>query len=138
VKWSDIPFDPSLKTLRQFAGLLLVFFGAWGLHQALIRRHTTIGLIMGFAALAIGLLGLIRPQAIRPIFVGWMVVAFPIGWTVSQLMLALMFFGLFTPIGLVFRILGRDPLKRARRSEQETYWTPKPAAADLRRYFKQF
>ena len=40
-----------------------------------------------------------------------MVLAFPIGWTVSQVMLALMFFGLFTPIGLVFRLIGRDPLQ---------------------------
>ena len=50
----------------------------------------------------------------RLIYVGWMVLAFPIGWTVSQVMLALMFFGLFTPIGLVFRLIGRDPLQRTR------------------------
>ena len=49
-----------------------------------------------------------------------------------------MFYGLFTPIGLVFRLIGRDPLQRARRPGSESYWTPKPAPADLRRYFKQF
>jgi len=138
VKWSDIPFDPPLRTLRQFAGLWLVFFGAWGVHQALIRGHAKAGLILGVAALSVGLTGLIRPAAIRPIYVGWMVLAFPIGWTVSQVMLAIMFFGLFTPIGLVFRLLGRDPLERAARPELESYWTPKPAPADPRRYFKQF
>jgi Saxitoxin biosynthesis operon protein SxtJ len=138
VKWSDIPFDPPLRTLRQFAGLWLAFFGAWGVHQALIRGHAKAGLILGFAALCVGLMGLIRPAAIRPIYVGWMVLAFPIGWTVSQVTLAIMFFGLFTPIGLVFRLLGRDPLERAPRRELESYWTPKPAPADPRRYFKQF
>ena len=40
-----------------------------------------------------------------------MVLAFPIGWTVSQVILAVMFYGLFTPIGLVFRLIGRDPLQ---------------------------
>ena len=45
-----------------------------------------------------------------------MVLAFPIGWTVSQVILLLMFYGLFTPIGLVFRLIGRDPLQRARRA----------------------
>jgi hypothetical protein len=49
-----------------------------------------------------------------------------------------MFFGLFTPIGLTFRLLGRDTLRRARRPELESYWEPKPASTDLRRYFKQF
>ena len=74
----------------------------------------------------------------RFIYVGWMVLAFPIGWTVSQVMLAIMFFGLFTPIGLVFRLIGRDPLQRTRPSGRESYWEPKPTPADLRRYFKQF
>ena len=35
MQWSDIPFDPSRKTLRQFAGLWLVFFGGMALWQAL-------------------------------------------------------------------------------------------------------
>ena len=71
-------------------------------------------------------------RLLRPIYVGWMVLAFPIGWTVSQVILAVMFFGLFTPIGLVFRLIGRDPLHRARRPGVESYWTPKPTPADLR------
>ena len=50
------------------------------------------------------------------IYVGWMILAFPIGWTISQVILVVMFFGLFTPIGLIFRLLGRDPLHRARRA----------------------
>ena len=44
---------------------------------------------------------------------------------------AVMYFGLFTPIGLVFRLIGRDPLHRARRPGVESYWTPKPAPADV-------
>jgi hypothetical protein len=74
----------------------------------------------------------------RPIYVAWMVLAFPIGWTISQIILALMFYGLFTPIGLIFRIIGRDPLHRARQPGLESYWSPKTTPADPRRYFKQF
>jgi Saxitoxin biosynthesis operon protein SxtJ len=138
MRWSDIQFDPPRTTLRQFAGLWLAFFGGMALWQALVRGHATAGLCLAALALAIGLPGLARPEWLRPIYVGWMVLAFPIGWTISQLMLGLMFFGLFTPIGLVFRLIGRDPLQRARRDGVESYWTPKPAPADLRRYFKQF
>ena len=138
MRWSDIQFDPPRKTLRQFAGLWLVFFGGMALWQALVRGHAGLASILAVLALTIGPLGLARPEWIRLIYVGWMVLAFPIGWTVSQVMLAVMFFGLFTPIGLVFRLLGRDPLHRARRPELESYWAPKPAPTDLRRYFKQF
>ena len=86
----------------------------------------------------VGSLGLTRPEWVRFIYVGWMILAFPIGWTVSQVMLAVMFFGLFTPFGLVFRLIGRDPLQRTRRSNRESYWEPKPTPTDLKRYFKQF
>jgi hypothetical protein len=67
-----------------------------------------------------------------------MVMAFPIGWTISQFILALMFYRLFTPIGLVFRLLGRDALHRVRQPGLDSYWSPKATPADPRRYFKQF
>jgi hypothetical protein len=138
MQWSDIPFDPPRKTLRQFAGLWLASFGGIAVWQALVKGHVALGLSLAALALTIGLLGLTRPERVRLIFVGWMVLAFPIGWTVSQVMLALMFYGLFAPIGLVFRLIGRDPLRRARPSGRESYWDPKPAPTDLGRYFKQF
>ena len=138
MRWSDIPFHPARATLRQFAGLWLVFFGGLALWQGLVRGQTGLATLCAVLALTIGPLGLIRPGWIRPIYVGWMILAFPIGWTVSQVMLALMFYGLFMPIGLLFRLLGRDPLHRARRPGVESYWTPKPAPAGPKSYFRQF
>jgi hypothetical protein len=138
MRWSDIPFDPPRATLRQFAGLWLIFFGGLALWEGWVRSHTGLALLWAVLALTIGPMGLLRPGWIRPIYVGWMVLAFPIGWTVSQVMLVLMFYGLFTPIGLVFRLLGRDPLHRARRPGVESYWIPKPAPAGPRSYFRQF
>src|SRR5262245_52931839 len=120
MKWSDIPFDPPLTTLRQLAGLWLAFFGGLALWEGLVRGHSGLAAVFAAMAVTIGPVGLARPRWIRPIYVGWMILAFPIGWTVSQVMLALMFFGLFTPIGLLFRLLGRDPLHRARRPRAES------------------
>jgi hypothetical protein len=136
--WTDIPFDPPRATLRQFAGLCLVIFGGMALWEALVRGHTGLASIFAFLALTIGPLGLARPEHIRWIYVGWMVLAFPIGWTVSHVLLVVIFYGLFTPIGLIFKLLGRDPLHRARRPELKSYWEPKPTPVDLRRYFRQF
>ena len=56
----------------------------------------------------IGVAGLLLPWTIRPLFVGLMVLTAPIGWAVSQVFLAVVFFGVFTPIAMVFRLLGRD------------------------------
>ena len=138
MRWSDIEFNPSAKTLRQFAGLWLLFFGGLALWNGLARGHIWAACVLAVLALAVALVGLIRPEWVRPIYTGWMVLAFPIGWTVSQVMLAVMFFGVFTPVSLVFRAVKKDPLDRTRRPERESYWAPKPMPVDVRGYFKQF
>jgi hypothetical protein len=138
MQWSDIQFRPPAKTLRQFAGLWLACFGGLSAWEGFVRGHATLAVALAILALTIGPLGLAWPQLVRPVFVAWMILAFPIGWTVSQLILALMFYGLFTPISLIFRLIGRDPLHRARQPGLESYWTPKATPTDSRRYFKQF
>jgi hypothetical protein len=138
MRWADIQLNPPRTTLRQFGGLWLVFFGGLALWQAVARGRVWLGLALAAVALTIGPAGLIRPEWVRLIYVGWMILAFPIGWTVSQIILLIVFFGLFTPIALLFRLFGRDPLCRARRPGLETYWVTKPVPTDLRRYFKQF
>lgn len=138
MRWSEIPFHPTDTVLRQFAGLWLGCFAALGAWQGLARGRIGWAITLAALAVSIGTAGLLRPQLVRPIYVTWMVLAFPIGWTISQAILAILFYGLFTPIGLVFRVVGRDPLRRARHPEVASYWTPKPIPADPRRYFKQF
>jgi hypothetical protein len=137
MRWSDISFNPPRTTLRQFAWLCLGCFGGMAVWQALVKEHTAVGLALAALAVILGTLGLTRPEWLRFIYVGWMVLAFPIGWTVSQVMLLLIFSGLFTPFGLVFHLIGRDPLQRTRQRNQESYWQTKPIPTDLKRYFKQ-
>ena len=138
MQWSDIPFRPATRTLRQFAGLWILFFGFGAVWQALVKGNTTAAVVLGLLAVTVGPVGLVWPRVVRPIFVGWMVVVFPIGWVVSKVILAVLFYGLFTPIGLLFRLLGRDPLARRRRRDLSTYWTPKALPDDPKRYLRQF
>jgi hypothetical protein len=138
MRWSDIPFSPQPRMLRQFAGLWLAFFGGLAAWQGIVRGRVGVAVALAALAVVIGGLGLLRPQLIRPIFVGWMVLAFPIGWTVSLVLLGLVYYGLFLPIGLVFRLVGRDALQLRPRPDATTYWTSRPEVADVRRYFRQF
>jgi hypothetical protein len=137
MQWSDIDFRPPTRTLRQFAVLWLVFFGGLALWEIAWRGHVVAGALLGLLAVTVGPLGWLRPQWLRPVYVGWMVLAFPIGWIVSRVVLAALFYLLFVPLGLAFRLAGRDPLQRRRRSV-ETYWAEKPTVRDVRRYFQQF
>ena len=138
MQWSDVSSAPSTRTLRQFAGLLMVVLGGFAAWQGLVHDHA--GLATGLASIAaiMGLVGVVWPKAIRPIFVVWMAVAFPIGWTVSHVLLALVFYALFAPLGLVFRLIGRDRLRRRRPRKLATYWVSKPQAPATRQYLRQF
>jgi hypothetical protein len=124
--------------LRQFAGLWLAFFGGMAAWQGFVRGRVGVAVVLAVLAVVIAGMGLIRPALVRPVFVGWMVLAFPIGWTVSLVLLGLVYYGLFLPIGLVFRLTGRDALGLRPRPGLITYWTARPGVADVRRYFRQF
>ncbi len=126
----------SRRTLRQFAGLCLVVFGGFA-GLASVRGRMVTAIILAGLALALASLGLARPEAIRPVFVAWMNVARPIGSLVSRGLLACLFYGLFTPMGLLLRLVGHDPLRLRRGAAQETYWQPRPSATDVGSYFRQ-
>ena len=132
-----IPWHPSARTLRQFAGLWLVCVGLLAWRCGLGSGHVA-GLALGALALGAGVSGLLRPAWVRPLFVALTVATLPLGWAVSNLLLLIVFFGLFTPIGLSFRLLGRDVLERRFRPDRDSYWEPKAQPADLARYFRPF
>ena len=137
MNWSDVIKPPPTSTLRQFGGLCLVVFGglaAWRYWQG---DTGTLTIVLAAAAVLIGVTGLLAPAAIRLVFTAWMIVAFPIGWTVSRVALGLMFFVLFSGVALFFRFSGRDAL-RLRHSKRDTYWIPKPKAGSGEEYLRQY
>jgi hypothetical protein len=136
--WCDIPWRPTDRLLRQFAGLWLFGLGGLACYRGLLAGDPVLGGILGAVAATIGPLGLLWPRAVRPLFVAWMVLAFPISWTISRLMLTMVFYAVFTPVGLLLRLSGRDVLGRRFRPDQTSYWTPRPAAGDVSRYFRPF
>ncbi len=134
----DINWRPSTRELRQFAGLWLgVFglFGGWMLYQSGDAGH---GRWVLLAAVGLGLPGLLVPGIMRPIYVTWMVLAFPIGWTVSHLLLGFIFYGVITPIGLLVRLFGHDPMTRGFDPEAPSYWAEHRTGDDAASYLRQF
>jgi hypothetical protein len=79
---------------------------------------------------------LARPRVIRPLYVGLSRATLPIGWVVSHVLLAVIYFGIITPVGLLVRAF-RDPLERALEPGARSYWVPREQAQP-NRYFRQF
>ncbi len=137
MQFTDIPRNPDSRTLRQFAGLWIVFFGVFALSQYFRSGNTATAAVLATIALGLGLPGIFYPGLLRPVFVGWLILVFPVGWLVSHLILFLVFWGVFLPVGVLLRIAGHDPL-RLKKPEGDTYWERKTQETNLRRYLKQF
>jgi hypothetical protein len=138
MKWSDLPLKPTAQALRQFAGAWLILFLAVGVHRYVARGQHQVGVAVGVMAVVVGGLGLIKPAALRWLFVGATVLAFPIGWVLSQIMLAVMYYGIITPLALWFRIRGRDLLSRKPAPNRASFWAPKHTPDDMGAYFRQY
>ncbi|MYD70464.1 MAG: hypothetical protein F4W89_06945 [Acidobacteria bacterium] len=129
---------PSASDLRWF-GLLLPLFIAlvgaiarwqFGAPAVALGIWSTGGALIVFYWLA--------PSFRRPILVGWMYAAFPIGWAVSHLMMGVVYFAVVTPIGLASRLVRGDTLHRRPDRNRSTYWSERPRRSGTRRYLRQF
>jgi hypothetical protein len=138
MRWSDIQFHPDPRTLRQFAGLWLLFLGGLAAWKGFWQQQVLLGSALAVAAFTVGFIGLVSPARIRLVFVGATVLAFPIGWVVSHVILAFLFYGVLTPVGLIFALARRDPLLLRRKAVESSYWENKRSPSDPRAYFKQF
>jgi hypothetical protein len=144
----EINWNPDTRQLRSFAILWFVFFASAG---ALVAwRAGLIGgapppgaswnapAVLWTLAVLVSGVGLAVPAAIKPVYLLWMGASFPIGWTVSHVLLGVTYFGLFTLVAGIFRLIGRDALSRRLDRGAATYWVTRSPHAGVARYFKQF
>lgn len=71
------------------------------------------------------LLGWIAPAWLRLPSAAWWTLSHILGWINSRVILTVLFFCVFVPVGLLMRLLGRDPL-RLRHAKRLTGWEPYP------------
>jgi hypothetical protein len=128
---------PSRRELAWFGAVPPIFFGLVGLliwwqldsvRGARISWGIGLGLAIAYFS--------VRPIRL-PLYLGWMHAVKPIAWTISHLVLAAIFFLLITPIGMVMRLFGRDPLEREFGESVETYWVRHDPGGDTARYLRQ-
>ncbi len=143
----EINLRPDARTLRQFGWIALVGFGllaiaAWrgwlvfGYLEAGGRE--TAAMIFGALAAACALFSLVYPKANLPIYVGLTVVAFPIGFVLSYVIMATLFYLIIAPIGFLLRIFGQDPMDRRLLPAAKTYWIDARPERPRESYFRQF
>ena len=133
----DFRRQPSASDLRWFGAILAAVFAILGGVIALRLGIGTAPKVLWSVGAGLALLYYaVRPLRL-PMYLGWMHAVAPLGWVVSHLLLAIIYFGVLTPLALVMRAFGRDALDQAFVASAATYWTPHPPQSDVSRYLRQ-
>ncbi|MCC7390260.1 MAG: hypothetical protein IT431_16010 [Phycisphaerales bacterium] len=115
----------------------LGLFALWAIGRGAAALPDTV--LVGCAG--VGLAGAGLTLASRPrgaaLYRAWMLGAMPIGWVLSHAMMLAVFYGVVTPVGLLVRAAGRDPMTRRFDRSAGSYWVKHEPGADPGRYFKQ-
>jgi len=132
----EIKWNPTHHFLRWFSAFFFLFFTAIGTIRYYQGDESVANVLWCISLL--GLVGLAVPALMRYVYVTWMVVFFPVGWTVSMVILSAVYYLVVTPLGLIMRLCGHDRLGRRIDPETDSYWTSRTPVTKPGRYFRQF
>ena len=126
-----------LPSDRSFGFTFAVVFsllGGW-----LWWKASRYGLPLVGVGAAFALVAMLLPRVLRPLNIAWMWFGALLNMIVSPVIMGLIFFLVFTPVSLFFRLTGRDALRRRFDRALPSYWLnrtpPGPDGASLPRQF---
>jgi hypothetical protein len=135
-----VDWNPDRAQMRKFGVASLIGFCALGgFLQWRIGRSDWLPFFICAGIGATMLLGafLFPRGAGLYIYRAWMGFGVALGWVMGPIMISIVFFGVITPIGLLMRLLGHDPL-RLKKGKGDSFWVKLDHRTDRRHYERQF
>ena len=135
----EIDWNPKSKQLQNFGKIALAATFIISLLLYLLKGVAIQWLLI---ICAFGLITFITSKIslklTKLIYLGMILLTMPIGWVVSFILMAAFYYLLLTPLGLIFRLIGRDPLYRKFDPAAKSYWMSRRPPKGLEQYFHQF
>ena len=139
--WHEIKsVDTSKKALRSFGwvvGGVLVVIAAVGWWRNDFALTTATTVLSGLGA-ALTVLGLTTPLVLKPVYRVWMALAVVLGFVMTRVILMVVYYLVMTPIGLVMRLLGKDPLDRRPDPGAASYWIERTYPDDSKERLEKY
>lgn len=116
-------FEPTLKELRQF-GLLfgLMLTGVFVLLVPWLRA-TAAPAWPWFPTSLFWLAAVFMPKTLRPVYRVWMRLAMMLNAVVTKVVLGIVYYLVVSPMGVVMRLVGKDPMTRQWMASLQSYRT---------------
>ena len=112
------------RSLRSFGFLVGGIFLAMGVWPAVFRHQEPRLWALVVALLLLGPAA-VYPRALGPVHRVWMKIGHALGFINTRIILGLLYYVIVTPIGLILRLLGKDPMQRGFDPRASTYRLPR-------------
>jgi len=138
-----IDWNPDTRKLRTFGWAGMVVFMIFGTLSA-VKCGSFTGVVSMFwpalwlsCALIMASLAALRPASLKSVHLVLCLLTFPIGWTMNLILLCLVYYLVFTPFALFFRLIRRDVLQR-RSAPRASYWIERKQERPPESYLRPF
>lgn len=132
VKW-----QPDARELRRFAIAMLIGFFVLGLLSAWRAKGIGTSSIVLWSIGAGLAVAAFVPKLGRIAYLAVYLPTSIIGYVVSNVMLALMFFLVITPLGIILKLMGKDVLQQ-KRQKHKSQWSQIKGTKTEDSYYRQF
>jgi hypothetical protein len=119
---------------RKFALTVGLAFIALGALVYFWRHKELAGQILALLGVALIVAGLVAPTALTPVERAWMKLAHLLSRVTTPIFMGLVYFVVLTPIGLLMRLFGKNPLV-VQRSGGGVWVTREATRGDIERQF---
>ena len=131
-----MPSEITNKQLRSFGFTVGGIFALIGFWPLVIRAEDPRWWAVAVAAFLL-VPAVVFPKGLVWVHKGWMALGHVLGWINTRIILGFIFYFIVTPIGIVRRLLGKDPMGRRLRPDLDSYRVPRnprPASHLTRQY----
>jgi len=141
--FAEVDWNPDVRGRKKFAVSLIIGFPVIALLLALVSYLKThaVGPFpawLGGVGLAAGVIFWLLPQIARPFYVAWYFLACCMGFVIGNVLFAVFFYLVFTPLGLLLRLRKKQAITKGFDKAKASYWRDAEKPVDLKRYYRQF
>ncbi|MBF0361072.1 MAG: hypothetical protein HQK49_08680 [Oligoflexia bacterium] len=108
---NSLSLGPTKKEVRKFGYLFsFIFFIIISMNYYSTNMISTFTYAFGGICILFFFMATVTPSQLKPVYKTWMLFGKALGWVNMNIILILIFYIIFTPIGLIFRIFRDDTL----------------------------
>jgi hypothetical protein len=141
--FAEVDWNPDVRARKKFAVSLMIGFPVIAVVLMVVaylktRAFGHFPLWLGGIGFVAGVIFWLLPQIARPFYMVWYFIACCMGLVIGNVLFALFFYLVFTPLGLLLRLRKNQAITKGFDRSKGSYWRDVEKPVDLKRYYRQF